>query len=130
MFLALHRVFKSKEPLYFESSAEADVVRRSPKTANVFVSSSPVNHTHDLPWGICRVECVVFFSLLRSYISSCPRVFAPRTRCFPFFLRPCLHITFTPFLVILLLCMGTVSSFLPDFISDRHLDIYSLSISH
>ena len=37
LFLALCRVFKSMEPLTFDSLAETDVVRRFPNSAKVFV---------------------------------------------------------------------------------------------
>ena len=43
-FLALYRVFKSMEPLYFDSPAETNVVRRF-RTTSVFVSVPVRNRT-------------------------------------------------------------------------------------
>ena len=37
LFLALYRVFNSMEPLYFDSLAETDVVKRFPTSAKVFL---------------------------------------------------------------------------------------------
>ena len=51
LFLAFYRVLKSMEPLSFDSSAETDVVRRSPTSAKVFVSASAGTRTRDLPHG-------------------------------------------------------------------------------
>ena len=47
MFLALYRVLKSMEQLFFDSLAETDVVRRFPMSAKVLVLTSPENWTRD-----------------------------------------------------------------------------------
>ena len=40
LFLSLYRMFKSMEPLSFDSPAETDVARKFPTLAKVFVSAS------------------------------------------------------------------------------------------
>ena len=41
LFLALYRVFKNMEQLFFDSPAETDVVRRSPTTTKVLYPPRP-----------------------------------------------------------------------------------------
>ena len=43
LLLALYRVFKSMELVFFDSPAETDVVRRFPRSAKVFVAASSRN---------------------------------------------------------------------------------------
>ena len=50
LFLALYRVFKNMEPLYFDSLAETDVVRTFLRSAKVFLSTSAENRNQDLPF--------------------------------------------------------------------------------
>ena len=51
LFLALYIVFKSIEPLPFDSPAETDVARRFSTNAKVFVSTPVGNRTRELPSG-------------------------------------------------------------------------------
>ena len=50
LFLALFHVFKSMEPLSFNSPAEIDEIRRLPRSTKVFVSSSARNRTRILTY--------------------------------------------------------------------------------
>ena len=52
LFLALYRVYKSMEPLTFDSGEETNVVRRFPIIAQDFVSIPAGNQTRDLPHDI------------------------------------------------------------------------------
>ena len=51
LFLALYRVFKSMEPLFFDRPEENDVVRRSSKSTKAVVSAQGRNRALDLPYG-------------------------------------------------------------------------------
>ena len=50
LFLALYRVFKIMESLFFERSGKTNVVG-SPTSAKVFASNLVGNRTQDLPQG-------------------------------------------------------------------------------
>ena len=58
LFVTLYRVFKSMEPLSFDSPAEIDVVRRFLTYPKIFVSSPAWNQTRYLPHGKRRRSLV------------------------------------------------------------------------
>ena len=74
LLLALYRVFKKNKPLAFDNTAKTDVVRKSPTSLKVFMSTPAGNRIRGLPHVcvcVCVCACVCVCVSVRVCVSVC-----------------------------------------------------------